>query len=204
MAAYFMIDPRISKRFDGLLPIVLDLETGGVRYQTDALLELAAISVEYNEQNCLVPKDLFSCHIEPFEGARIDPKALEINRIDPYHPFRFAIPEKEALIQLFEFIDQELRITECKRAVLVGHNAHFDLYFLQEAVKRCKLNNRFHSFTVFDTATMGGLFYNRTVLAKALKAAKIPFDRDQAHSAIYDAKATAELFCKIVQRIDAF
>lgn len=195
-----MNDDRLSKRFDGLLPIVLDLETGGVNYQTDALLELAAISLQYNDQNELKQKDLFSCHIEPFEGARLDPKALEINHIDPYHPFRFAIPEKKALEQLFEFIKKELKENECKRAVLVGHNAHFDLYFLQEAVKRCKLKNPFHSFTVFDTATLAGLMYRKTVLAKAVKAAGIPFDRNEAHSAIYDAKATAELFCKIINQ----
>lgn len=198
MANHIMNDQRISKRFDGLFPIVLDLETGGVNYKTDALLELAAISLQFDEKNELEQKDLFACHIEPFEGARIDPKALEINRIDPGHPFRFAIPEKEALEKLFEFINKELRETDCKRAVLVGHNAHFDLYFLQEAVKRCKVKSPFHSFTVFDTATLGGLIYKRTVLARAVRAAGIPFDKDEAHSAIYDAKVTAELFCKIV------
>ena len=118
--------------------------------------------------------------------------------IDPYHPFRFAIPEKEALHKLFEFIEKGLKENRCRRAVLVGHNAHFDLYFLQQATKRCKLKNPFHSFTVFDTATLGGLIYGKTVLARAAKAADIPFDRAQAHSAIYDAKITAELFCKIV------
>ena len=196
-----MSDPRISQRFDGLLPIVLDLETGGVNYQTDALLELAAISLKFNDNKVLEQKQLFSCHIEPFEGARLDPKALEINRIDPYHPFRFAIPEKEALAQLFQFINKELKENDCKRAVLVGHNAHFDLYFLQAAIKRCKLKNPFHSFTVFDTATLGGLMYKKTVLARAAKAAGIPFDKNEAHSAIYDAKATAELFCKIVNNL---
>lgn len=193
-----MNDQRISQRFDGLLPIVLDLETGGVNYRTDALLEVAAICLQFNEKNELEQKDLFSCHIEPFEGARIDPKALEINRIDPYHPFRFAVAEREALEKLFEFINKELKENECKRAVLVGHNAHFDLYFLLEAIKRCKIKNPFHAFTVFDTATLGGIFYKRTVLARAARAANIPFNKNEAHSAIYDAKVTAELFCKIV------
>ena len=196
-----MSDPRISRRFDGLFPVVLDLETGGVNYETDALLELAAISLQFNDKNELEQKDLFSCHIEPFEGANLDPKALEVNRIDPYHPFRFAISEKEALTQLFDFIGKELKENDCKRAVLVGHNAHFDLYFLQAAVKRCKVKNLFHSFTVFDTATLGGIMYRKTVLARAAKAAGIPFNRDEAHSAIYDAKVTAELFCKIVNNL---
>jgi len=196
-----MNDPRINQRFDGLLPIVLDLETGGLNCKTDALLELAAISLQFNSKNEIEQKDLFSCHIEPFEGANLNPKALEINRIDPYHPFRFAISEQEALKQLFAFIDKELKENNCKRAVLVAHNAHFDLYFLLEAIKRCKVKNRFHAFTVFDTATLGGIFYKRTVLARAAKAAGIPFNQEEAHSAIYDAKATAELFCRIVNSL---
>jgi len=191
----------MSQRFDGLLPIVLDLETGGVNYKTDALLELAAISLQFNAKGQLEQKELFSCHIEPFKGAQLNTKALAINRIDPYHPFRFAIPENRALQELFDFINKELKETQCKRAVLVGHNAHFDLYFLQEAIKRCKVNNLFHSFTVFDTATLGGLIYQKTVLAKAVKAAGLSFNKEEAHSAIYDAKITAELFCKIVNEL---
>ena len=37
-------------------------------------------------------------------------------------------------------------------------------------------------------------------LAKAAKAAGIEFDSGQAHSAIYDAERTADLFCNIVNR----
>jgi ribonuclease T len=196
-----MSDHRIKKRFDGLLPIVVDLETGGVNYQTDALLELAAISLAFNADNKLGCKATYSCHIEPFEGAHIDPKALEINHIDPYHPFRFAISEESALVQLFDFINKELEASDCKRAVLVGHNAHFDLYFLHAAVKRCQLKNPFHSFTVFDTATLGGIIYGKTVLARAIKAAKIPYDREKAHSAIYDTEITAALFCDIINQL---
>jgi ribonuclease T len=197
-----MTDKRIKKRFNGLLPIVVDLETGGVNYQTDALLEVAAISLQFNKDNQIERKDLFACHIMPFEGANLDPAALEINHIDPYHPFRFALEEKEALEQLFEFINKEVKSTGCRRAVLVGHNAHFDLYFIQAAVKRCKIKNPFHSFTCFDTATLGGLCYQKTVLARAVQAAGIPFNRDEAHSAIYDAEVTTKLFCKIVNDFD--
>ena len=195
-----MTNKRMKKRFSGLLPIVLDLETGGVNYQTDALLEIAAISLKFNDDNKLEKKELYSCHVIPFEGANLDPAALEINHIDPYHPFRFAIPEKEALEQLFAFIKKELKATDCRRAVLVGHNAHFDLYFIQAAVKRCNVKNPFHSFTCFDTATLAGMVYGKTVLARAAEAAGISFDRSQAHSAIYDTEITTELFCRMLNK----
>jgi ribonuclease T len=191
---------EIKKRFDGFLPIVIDLETSGCIAATDGLLELAAILVYYDSQGLLQVGELYSCHIEPFPGARLDPKALAVNRIDPGHPFRFAIPEAKALLELFEFVRKALKQTECRRAILTGHNAHFDLGFLQAAIHRCDLRKKspFHSFSCLDTATLAGFIYGKTVLAKALNAAKIPFDHNEAHSAIYDAQRTAELFCKMI------
>lgn len=194
----------IKKRFDGYLPVVLDVETGGANSQTDALLEVAAVLVNYNDNHQLEAQQTFACHVTPFEGSRLDPAAMEINKIDPYHPFRFAVDEKEALQQLFQFVSDMVKKTGCRRAVLVGHNAHFDLGFIQAAAKRCKLKaNPFHAFTVLDTATIGGLMFGKTVLAKALRAAKIKFNKDEAHSAIYDAEKTAELFCQVINEIDS-
>lgn len=191
----------IKKRFDGYLPIVVDIETSGVDYQKNAILEIAAVSLNYNEENLLMPVSDFACHVTPFEGARLDETALEITGIDPFHPFRFDISEHDALTQLFHFVNQILEQTRCRRAVLVGHNAHFDLSFILAAAKRCKLKNTpFHAFTVFDTATLSGLIFGKTVLAKALRASKIGFDINEAHSAIYDAKQTAALFCYIVNK----
>ncbi|HLD84282.1 MAG TPA: ribonuclease T [Coxiellaceae bacterium] len=191
----------IKKRFDGYLPIVVDIETSGVDYQKNAILEIAAVSLDFNDDHKMIPVGEFACHVTPFEGARLDEAALEITGIDPFHPFRFDISEHDALTQLFHFVSQALGHTGCRRAVLVGHNAHFDLSFILSAVKRCKIKKTpFHAFTVFDTATLSGLVLGKTVLAKALRAAKLGFNQDEAHSAIYDAKQTAELFCYIVNR----
>lgn len=191
---------KIRHRFDGFLPIVIDLETSGCISATDALLELAAILVNVDENGLLRPGELYACHIEPFAGARLDPKALEVNRIDPWHPFRFAISENQALTELFAFVNKALAVTGCRRAILTGHNAHFDLGFLQAAIRRCDLRKKspFHSFSCFDTASLAGMVYGKTVLAKALHAAGLPFNHNEAHSAIYDAERTAELFCKMV------
>ena len=191
----------MRKRFDGYLPIVIDIETSGVDYQKNAILEIAAIKLDYNDAQLLVPTGDFACHVTPFEGARLDEAALKITGIDPFHPFRFDITEQDALTQLFEFTETALKETRCRRAVLVGHNAHFDLSFILAAVKRCKMKQTpFHAFTVFDTATLSGLVFGKTVLAKALRAAKLGFDVNEAHSAIYDAKQTAALFCFIVNQ----
>ena len=86
---------------------------------------------------------------------------------------------------------------------MVGHNAHFDLGFLQAAINRTgsKNQNPFHSFSVFDTVTLSALMFGQTVLARACKQAGIEFDGKEAHSALYDTQKTAELFCFILNQL---
>lgn len=194
---------EISQRFRGYLPIVVDVETAGFNPKKDALLELAAVSLVFNEAGILVPDQTWHYHIQPFEGANLDPKALDFNGIIPDHPFRFAKKEKDALDDLFLGIRQELKDKNCQRAIMVAHNAAFDLSFLQAAVKRTEISrNPFHAFSTLDTASLSALAFGQTVLAKALRAADLGFDPEQAHSALYDAKQTALLFCHIVNQWD--
>lgn len=198
------IKKKISHRFRGFLPIVVDVETAGFNCQTDALLELAAVELEYDEQNQMVPGKTHHYHIYPFSGANLDPAALAFLSMDPTHPFRFALEEAAALTELFETLNAAIKEYHCQRAILVGHNANFDLSFIAAASDRCGLkNNPFHRFTTLDTASLGALVFGQTVLAKSLRAASIPFDLKQAHGALYDAQRTAELFCKIVNLWDA-
>lgn len=194
-------NPLIARRFRGFLPVIIDVETGGINAQTDALLEIAAVIVRMDWQGYLRPAGTLAHHVQPFPGSRLDPASMAINGIDPDHPFRFAVPEHEALTALFQEIRREVRETGCNRAILVGHNAFFDLAFLNAAVERNRLKrNPFHPFSNFDTVSLAGLAYGQTVLARALKAGGIPWNEREAHSAIYDAERTAELFCQIVNR----
>jgi ribonuclease T len=192
---------RIAERFRGFLPVVVDVETGGFNPQTDALLELAVCIIEMDDDGWTHPGEVMMRHVEPFEGANIEAAALEFNGIRPDHPLRLAVEERRALQELFLPVRQTLRATGCKRAILVGHNAHFDLSFLNAAISRTGYKrNPFHPFSCFDTATMGGLAYGQTVLARAVQAAGLDWDKSQAHSAAYDTERTASLFCNIVNR----
>ena len=191
----------IKDRFRGYLPIIVDVETAGFNCQTDALLEAAAVIIDMDDDGLLYAKETIDCHIEPFAGANLEAAALEFTGIDPADPEREAISERDALDQLFKPIRKALKANECKRAILVGHNAAFDLNFINAAVVRCQQKrNPFHPFSCFDTATLAGLAYGQTVLAKACAAADILFSNQDAHSARYDAEKTAELFCTIVNR----
>jgi len=192
---------RIANRFRGFLPVVIDVETGGFNSATDALLEIAAVMIEMSPLGTLRPGATLRYHVQPFHGSRMDPASLAITGIDPHHPLRPAIPEKEALGQLFREVRRVVRDAGCTRAILVGHNAAFDLAFLNAAVARTDIKrNPFHPFSTFDTVTLGGVAFGQTVLSRAAAAAGIQWDSAAAHSAIYDAERTAELFCAVCNR----
>ncbi len=195
------VDTLIASRFRGFLPVVVDVETGGFNAKTDALLEVAAVMLDIDADGCWRRTETHACHVQAFPGANLEPSALEFNRIDPDHPLRFAVPEREALVKIFGPVRSAVKASGCTRAVLVGHNPSFDLSFVNAAVERTNFKrNPFHPFSTFDTATLGGLAYGQTVLSRAVEAAGIEWDGRHAHSAIYDAEKTADLFCAIVNR----
>ena len=191
----------MSDRFRGFLPVVVDVETGGFNCKTDALLELAAVPLRIDESGNMARGETIRYHVKPFEGANLEEASLAVNGIDPYHPLRPAIEERDALQRTFREVRRSIREQGCSRAVLVGHNAHFDLGFMNEAVARSSIKrNPFHPFSCFDTATLCGVAFGQTVLARAAIAAGLGWDESQAHSASYDAEMTAALFCEAVNR----
>ncbi len=194
----------INTRFRGFLPVVVDVETAGFNAETDALLEIAAVLLSCDKEKGWHPVQTVSSHVIPFEGANLEQAALDFTGIDPYHPLRLAMKEPEALGKIFKPIRKMVSDTGCTRAIMVGHNSAFDIAFLKAAVERCGIKrNPFHSFSTFDTATMAGLIYGQTVLARAIQAAEIDWDENEAHSAIYDAEKTADLFCTMVNKWDS-
>jgi ribonuclease T len=194
----------MARRFRGFLPVVVDVECGGFNPNTDALLEIAAVLLEIQGDGTLKPGETWRYHVQPFPGANLEPASLAVTGIDPFHPLRPAIPEKEALTRLFTEIRRAMKENDCTRAILVGHNAYFDLNFLNAAIARTGIKRSpFHPFSSFDTATLAGVAFGQTVLSKALQAAGIPWDSNEAHSAAYDAQQTAELFCSICNKMGA-
>ena len=191
----------LNQRFRGYLPVIIDIETAGFNPKKNALLEIAAVIVEYNSLNELEITERYTTHVIPFKNSELDPAALKFNGIDPHHPFRMAIEEKDALDMLFKPIKHAVKRNNCTRAILVGHNPAFDIAFLNAAIHRTQSKRSpFHPFSTFDTATLGGLAYQQTVLAKIAQTAGLEWDNEKAHSALYDAEKTAELFCLIVNR----
>jgi ribonuclease T len=194
---------RIASRFRGFLPVVVDVETGGFNPARDALLEIAAVTLRMDDDGRLCPAETLACHVKPFPGAGLDPRALAFTGIDPEHPFRDALSERDALLAVFGPVRRAVKASGCTRAILVGHNAFFDLGFINAAVERSGIKrNPFHRFSTFDTVSLAGLVYGQTVLARAASAAGLGWQEREAHSAIYDAEKTADLFCAIVNQWD--
>jgi ribonuclease T len=192
----------MARRFRGFLPVVVDVESGGFNPATDALLEIAAVMIDMDESGLLRRGETHAYHVKPFEGSRLDPASLSVTGIDPWHPLRPAIDEKDALQRIFPPVRQAMKLYDCKRAILVGHNASFDLAFLNATVARCEIKrNPFHPFSTFDTGTLAGAALGQTVLAKAVTIAGFSWDSSSAHSAKYDAERAADLFCHVCNRL---
>ena len=191
----------MAERFRGFLPVVVDVETGGFDCTRHALLEIAAVPIVFDADGRFAPGETVSSHVDPYEGSLLDPKSMEVTGIDVTHPFRNAKPEREALDIIFRHVRMAARDAGCQRAILVGHNASFDLGFINAAVARvAHKRNPFHPFSTFDTVTLAGLAYGQTVLSRAMQAAGLDWDDGQAHSAVYDCERTAELFCTVLNR----
>jgi ribonuclease T len=191
----------IAARFRGFLPVIVDVETGGFNSATDALLEVACVFVRFNDAGDIEPAGHHRYIVKPFEGSRLDPASLQVTGIDPFHPLRIALDEGDALRAMFQEVRKELKSSGCTRAVLVGHNAFFDLQFVNAAVERTGIKrNPFHPFSSFDTATLAGVAFGQTVLSRAVTAAGFTWNEEEAHSALYDAEMTARLFCAVVNR----
>lgn len=195
------LENPLAKRFRGYLPVIIDIETSGFNPKKNALLEIAAVIVEFDTNHNLEITERHSTHVMPFKNAELDESSLKFNGIDPYHPFRMAIEEHEALKLIFTPVHKALKRNHCNRAILVGHNPAFDITFLNAAIRRTQIKRSpFHPFSTFDTATLGGLAFQQTVLAKIIQSAGLEWDDSKAHSALYDAEKTAEIFCLVVNR----
>jgi ribonuclease T len=191
----------LAQRFRGYFPVIIDVETGGFNAQTDAMLEIAAVTLKVDDEGFLVPDTCFHEHVIPFEDANIEKAAIEFNGIDPFCALRGAKEEGEVMKSLCNHVRKTQKAADCQRSVIVAHNATFDQGFVNAAIARQNIKRTpFHPFVSFDTTSLAALTLGQTVLIKACEAAKIEFKQAEAHSALYDTQKTAELFCFMINR----
>ena len=193
----------LNQRFRKYLPVVVDLETGGFDPINNAILEIAVTLIGQNDKYELVVLDTHRYHIDPYKDLIVEQESLDFTKIKLDHPLRKAVSEKEALTELFKIINKAKSEYSCSRAILVGHNAHFDLAFIKESIKRNNIKKSpFHPFSVLDTVSLGAMHTQQTVLARVCESLSINYDSNEAHSAAYDAEITAKVFCNIINLFD--
>lgn len=198
---------KISERFRGYLPVVVDVETAGFDPEKNALLEIAMMTVIPHDDGTLEPGQLLSANIRPFPGSELNESNLKfLNIADPFDESRDLKNEADILPEFFKVIKKEVKAQGCTRAILVGHNGSFDLGFVLAAAKRVGWEKKcpFHPFSVFDTGSMSALMYGQTVLAKACRAAGLEFDASEAHGAAYDTQMECKLFCTLYNSFTRF
>ncbi len=188
----------MKTRFRGYLPVVVDLETGGFDRDTNALLEIAAVTLDFDQRR-LVAQHHHRWAVIPHAEMVVEEASLKVTGIDLDDPARGAVSEQDALRGLFRMVRGEIKRHGCQRAIVTAHNAHFDHGFIHAAAKRSGVKRSpFHPFSVIDTVALAAVHYGHTVLSEACGRAGIPYDAERAHGAAYDAQITAELFCSVV------
>ena len=194
---------RMKSRFRGFLPVVVDLETGGFSNRTHAVLEIAAVMLDF-DGDALSISDQHRWCVAPHPSTTVEDASLKVTGIDLNDPERHALDEEQAVRELFRAVRMEMKRHGCQRAIVTAHNAHFDHGFIHAAAERNGVKRSpFHPFSVMDTVSLAGVVYGHTVLSESCRRAGIPYDDAQAHSAAYDAQVTAELFCEMVNSVDA-
>lgn len=164
--------------------IVLDIETTGLNASKDRITEIGAVKIVDKE---IV--DSFHTFVNP--GIPIPPKITELTGITN-DMVKDAPSIEEALAKFRQF---------CGTSALVAHNAPFDIGFIREASKSIdwEITN-----PIVDTLTLSRELlkdlkkYKLDILAKHL-GVKL----ENHHRASDDARATAEIFIKLIDMLEA-
>ena len=164
--------------------VVFDLETTGFSSIKDKIIEIGAVKVENG-----VITDKFSTFVNPkvpipFKITNLtgitDDMVMEASDIETILP------------QFLEFVGD---------AVLVAHNASFDVSFIEQ---NCRYQDITPDFTSVDTVAMARILlptlskFKLNVVANALH-----ISLENHHRAVDDAGATAEIFVKFVEMLRA-
>ncbi len=162
--------------------VVFDLETTGFSPDKDAIIEIGAVRVE--------------------KGAVTDRFSTFVN---PKVPIPFRIEEltsiRDDMVMDAPVIEDILpRFMEfCRGAVMVAHNAEFDMSFIR---KNCERQGTACSFTVIDTVALARILLpnlNRFKLDTVAKALGVSLDNH--HRAVDDAACTAEIFVRFLKML---
>ena len=165
--------------------VVYDLETTGLSSVYDDIIEIAAVKIK---DGFVI--DEFSTFVKP--KRKISAKITEITSITE-DDVRTAPSISEAITKFAKFIEG---------TVLVAHNATFDNSHLYRNLKDHGLFKK--EYPTLDTMQLARVRYGDKLKTFNLKSLTKFFDVEltQHHRAIYDAKATGNVFLKMLNDLD--
>ena len=163
--------------------VVFDLETTGFSSVKDKIIEIGAVKVENGEIT-----DKYSTFVNP--KIPIPFRITQLTSITD--EMVMESPEIETILpQFLKFVGD---------AVLVAHNASFDVSFIEE---NCKQQGIEPDFTSVDTVGLARVLlptlskFKLNVVAKALN-----ISQEHHHRAVDDARVTAEIYVKFIQMLE--
>ncbi|MEK7558576.1 MAG: 3'-5' exonuclease [Patescibacteria group bacterium] len=173
----------------------IDTETTGLDLAQHEIIEIGCVlarQIEREGKGAQVEViEEFEYKIKPEHIETADPEALRINGYNPAN-WVFAVDRTKALEDLAKKVDG---------AIMVGHNVAFDHAFLEKAFEDAGIKNTMH-YHKLDTISIayGRLFDNPSVEKFSLRSLCEHFgiENKNAHTALSDARATFELYKKLL------
>ena len=162
--------------------VVFDLETTGFSPIKDKIIEIGAVKVENGN---------ITDHFSTFVNPKV-PIPFQITQLTSItDQMVMDSPDIETILpQFLEFVGD---------AVLVAHNASFDVGFIEQ---NCRYQDIWPDFTSVDTVALARILlptlskFKLNVVAKALN-----ISQEHHHRAVDDARVTAEIFVKFIQML---
>ena len=169
-----IVDMPDKRKLDETPFVVLDVETTGLNTATDMIIEIGAVRFEHGKE-----VDSYSQLINP--ERPIPEKVVELTGINS--GMVAGMPLIGDVIHDFAKF--------CEGAVLVAHNASFDMVFFDRAFRQAGLP---FDHPKLDTLTLVRNLYPEQKVHKLGAMCKLlGIDLTKAHRAVHDARATAEM-----------
>lgn len=169
----------------------IDIETTGMNVNTHEILEIGCVLVKQNETGDYEVKEEIELKVQPQRIEDADPTALRVNGYDPAQ-WMFAHTLEQAMQMLAD---------KTENAVMVAHNVGFDYSFIAKAFADTGIENKMF-YANLDTISIAvaKLANNPSVTRYTLRALCEYFGivNERAHTALADARATFEMFKKLM------
>jgi DNA polymerase-3 subunit epsilon len=181
-------DDLAAARLRGLSFVVFDTETTGLNPQVDEVCQIAAVRVVNGK---LVDAERFDMLVNP--GRRIPAASTPVHQITD-EMVADAPGVTEALARFHTFADG---------AVLVAHNAPFDMAFLRRRER--EIGRRFDQ-PILDTVLCSAILFGQSAehtLDALCERLGIAIPEADRHTAIGDAIGTGEAFRKMIPMLEA-